>query len=44
MDYDLGWTRRGFYGANYFHFGKQGQAALELRNQEGKGPVDPLES
>ena len=44
MDYDLGGTRKGFSGTTCCHFGKQGQAASESRNQEGKGPMDPLQS
>ena len=42
MYYDLGGTRRGFFGTTCSHFGKQGQVASESRNQAGKGPMDPL--
>ena len=44
MVYDLGGTIRGFFGTICFHFGQQGQATLESRNQAGKGPMDPLQS
>ena len=42
MDYDLGETERGFFGTTCFHFGQQGQAASESRNEADKGPMDPL--
>ena len=44
MYYDLGGTRRGFYGTTCFHFGQQGQAASKSSNRAGKGPMDPLQS
>ena len=44
MDYDLGGTERGFFGTTCCHFGQQGQAASNLRNLVGKGPMDPLQS
>ena len=43
MDYDPGGTGMGFFGSTSCHFGQQGQAASELRNQAGKGPMDPLQ-
>ena len=43
MDYDLGRTKRGFSSTTCFHFGLQGQTASELRNQVGKGPMDPFQ-
>ena len=44
MDYDLGGAERGFSGTTCCHFGQQGQAASESRNQAHKGPMDPLQS
>ena len=44
MNYDPGGTKRGFSGTTCCHFGQQGQAASELKNQVGKSPRDPLQS
>ena len=44
MDFDLGVTRRVFFGTTCCHFGQQGQSTLKSRNQARKCPMDPLQS
>ena len=44
MDHDIGGIERIFSGTTCCHFGQQGQDASKLRNQAGKGPMDPLQS